>query len=355
MSLSPLSWEGGEVIFLDQRELPHGEKYVRCRTMQDCHAAIAQMVVRGAPLIGVTAMWGVALWLRNHPRGSWKEWEEACKYLATARPTAVNLFYAIEKCRKVADDYYHRKKTFSGLYEKMVSLIEEELGETLRNHSAIAACGATELERLYGSRPLRLMTLCNTGALACGAMGTALGVISHLHSLGRVEMVYAFETRPWLQGSRLTSYELSAENIPHGIVVDSASSWLMREKSIDAIFVGADRIASNGDTANKIGTSSLAIVAGHYEVPFYVAAPVSSFDLSLDSGEDIPIELRGEEEILHCQGVPIAPKGARALNPGFDITGHELVTALFCEKGMIRPVGKGTIGKVLSLDGVWEG
>ena len=213
-----------------------------------------------------------------------------------------------------------------------------------RDHQAIANSGVMEMERLYGERPLRLMTLCNTGALACGPMGTALGIISHLHSLGRVEMVYAFETRPWLQGSRLTSYELSKENIPHRIVVDSASSWLMSEKSLDAIFVGADRVAANGDTANKIGTSSLAIVARHYKIPFYVAAPVSSFDRNIETGRDITIELRSEEEVLGH----IAPKGARALNPGFDITENGLVTAIFCEKGMICPVNQDEVESVLA-------
>ena len=223
-------------------------------------------------------------------------------------------------------------------------MVEKETGDTLLHHRAMATFGAEELARQYGKRPLRLMTLCNTGALACGPMGTALGIVSHLHSLGRVEMVYVSETRPWLQGSRLTSYELSKEKIPHKIVVDSASSWLMREKSLDAVLVGADRIAANGDTANKIGTSALAIVAQHYRVPFYVAAPVSSFDVRLGSGDDIPIELRGEEEILRFGGIAVSPEGADALNPGFDITEHELITALFCEKGMIQPVNREAIG-----------
>ena len=343
MSQSPLSWKEGEVIFLDQRELPHKEKYVHCRTLNDCHDAISQMVIRGAPLIGLTAMWGLALWLKNHPQGTRDDWDEACRHLGTARPTAVNLFYAIEKCQKIVLSHYHQRNTFSGLYEIILDLINKEMDETLKNHRAMATFGAEELMRLYGTRPLRLMTLCNTGILACGPMGTALGVISHLHSLGRIEIVYALETRPWLQGSRLTSYELSKENIPHKIVVDSASSWLMREKAPDAVFVGADRIAVNGDTANKIGTSSLAIVAKHYQIPFYVVAPLSSFDKDLESGKDIPIELRGEDEILHCQGIPIAPQKAQALNPGFDITEHRLITALFCEKGIIRPVNAKSI------------
>ena len=336
--MNPIAWKEGEVVFLDQRKLPHCEEYIHCHTLEDCHNAIAQMVLRGAPLIGVAAMWGLAFWLKKHPRGSWQDWEAACQYLGTARPTAVNLFYAIEKCQKVVADCYREEETFSGLDGKIAGLAEEELGQTLQAHKSIATYGAAELARLYGERPLSLMTICNTGVLACGAMGTALGIISHLHSLGRVEMVYALETRPWLQGSRLTAYELSQENIPYKIVVDSASSWVMREKVPDAVLVGADRIAANGDTANKIGTSSLAILARHYNIPFYVAAPISSFDRELKSGEDICIELRGAEEVLQCQGVSLAPEGAEALNPGFDITDHRLITALFCEKGMVHPV-----------------
>ena len=347
MKYTPLSWEKGEVCFLDQRKLPHQEEYISCRTLDDCYRAIADMVVRGAPLIGVTAMWGLTLWLKNHPYASWKEWEKACQQLSTARPTAVNLFYAIEKIHDKVFNYYNNKKTFDGLYEEMISLIGKEVDAIQKDHQAIADYGAAEMERLYGNRPLRLATLCNTGALACGPMGTALGIISHLHSLERVEIVYAFETRPWLQGSRLTAYELSKENIPHRIIVDSASSWLMREKSPDAIFVGADRIASNGDTANKIGTSSLAIVAQHYNIPFYVAAPLSSFDKNLETGQGIPIELRGEEEVLYCAGSAIAPDKSRALNPGFDITENNLITALFCEKGMIFPVQKNEVESVL--------
>ena len=341
--MKPLFWSEGSVFFLDQRKLPREEKYFICDSLEGCRVAIADMIVRGAPLIGLTAMCGLTLWLKKHAEEKWEAWEEACENLATARPTAVNLFYAIEKCQVLARNHYKQQKNFSGLYEKMVHLVEKETGEILQNHRVMASHGVDELARIYGNKPLRLMTLCNTGMLACGPMGTALGVISHLHSLGRVKMVYVSETRPWLQGSRLTSYELSKANIPHEIVVDSASSWLMREKGLDAILVGADRIAANGDTANKIGTSSLAIVAGHYHIPFYVVAPVSSFDMTLESGHDIPIELRGEEEVLRCGGVPISSQGSHALNPGFDITERSLITALFCEKGTIQPVDKETI------------
>ena len=350
MNINPFFDKEGEVAFLDQRKLPFEENYFMCRTLEDCHNAISNMVVRGAPLIGLTAMWGLALWLRNHPRGKWEEWEGACRHLATARPTAVNLFYAIEKCQKIVHHYFNQQKSFSGLYGEMINFIKKEVAENRQNCQNIATSGAGELARLYGGKPLHLMTLCNTGVLACGSLGTALGIISHLHSLGRVEMVYVSETRPWLQGSRLTSYELLKQNIPHKIIVDSASSWLMREKRLDAIFVGADRVAANGDTANKIGTSSLAIAARYYQVPFYVAAPVSSFDISLESGDDISIEMRDEEEILCCSSVPISPEGAGALNPGFDITKGNLITALFCEKGMISPLNKETISlKIKSM------
>ena len=343
MNDSPLFFKDDKIFCLDQRKLPQKEAHFVCRNLEDCRQAITDMVVRGAPLIGLTAMWGLALWLKDHSEGKWEDWEQACKRLGTARPTAVNLFYAIKKCQAVVRNHYNPQKKFLGLYEKMICEIEREVSATLENHQMVAKYGEEELTRIYGNKPLRLMTLCNTGKLACGPMGTALGVISHLHSLGRVEMVYVSETRPWLQGSRLTSYELSKENIPYKLVVDSASSWLMRDKGLDAILVGADRIAANGDTANKIGTSSLAIVANHYQVPFYVVAPVNSFDMGLVSGDNIPIELRGEEEVLHCGRGAISSPMAQALNPGFDITESGLITALFCEQGMIRPVTQDTI------------
>ena len=343
MNIKPWFWKEGKVFFLDQRKLPFEEEYFVCESLKDCRIAIADMVVRGAPLIGLTAICGLILWLKENAEEKWEKWDQACENLGTARPTAVNLFYAIEQCRAIALSHYEQHKTFLGLYEKILNLLEEETNKLLQNHQKIACYGANELSKVYGEKPLRLMTLCNTGMLACGPMGTALGIISYLHSLGRVEMVYVSETRPWLQGSRLTSYELSKGNIPYKIIVDNASSWLMREKGVDAIFVGADRIVANGDTANKIGTSSLAIVAKHYQIPFYVAAPVNSFDMALGSGDDISIELRGEEEVLCYGGNSVSCEGSQALNPGFDITEGHLITALFCEKGMIQPVSKETI------------
>lgn len=202
--------------------------------------------------------------------------------------------------------------------------------------SAMAQVGLTELKSIYGNKKLNLMTHCNTGSLACGYLGTALGVITYSFHQGHVEHVWVDETRPYMQGTRLTSYELIKENIPHKIVVEGAASELMRKGKVDAIFVGADRIVANGDTANKVGTATLALVAKHYNVPFYVVAPTSSFDMSLVSGDLIEIEERPEEEITHYQGRLVASSSARAFNPSFDVTRGEWIAGIISEKGIVK-------------------
>jgi len=207
-----------------------------------------------------------------------------------------------------------------------------------QHNLSMAKTATTELVRRYGDKKLNIMTLCNTGYLACGPMGTALGVIEYLHSLGKINHVYASETRPYLQGGRLTAYELATGAIPHSITVEGAFSYLMKNQLVDAIFIGADRIVNNGDTANKVGSSTLSIVAKYYGVPFYVVAPTSSFDLSLDNGDKIEIELRPEEEVLCAMGKRIAPMESRALNPSFDVTDHTLITGIICENGIVTDI-----------------
>ena len=343
MKIVPLYWNGGELALLDQRLLPREERLISCTTPEDCHRAIKEMVVRGAPLIGITAMWGLALWLKNNKNKSWTQWEEICSYLVSARPTAVNLAYEIQRCREVVKREYDKKRSFRGIYEHLVDFIHAQTKKLHQDCQRMAILAEGELSRIYGGKPLCLMTLCNTGVLACGSMGTALGVISHLHSLKRVKMVYASETRPYLQGGRLSAYELVKEGIPHKVVVDGAASYLMKQEIVDAVFVGADRIACNGDVANKIGTSSLAIVAQYYGVPFYVVAPTSSFDFETKSGQEMPIELRREDEVLTFQGHRVAPEGSTALNPSFDITEKNCITGIFYEKGYISPVSTQSI------------
>lgn len=342
VKLCPLSWEGEKLVLLDQRKLPSEVSYVHCFDLLDCYKAIETMVVRGAPLIGFTAIFGLALWLKNNPHKSFNEFLSAARALSRARPTAINLVYEIERILSWTEKSFTQQELW-----KEVARDALEQMSLLEQSNRQMACAAEKALESLGLSSYRLMTLCNTGFLACGTLGTALGVITHLHEKGRLTHVYASETRPYFQGLRLTGFELQTLKIPHSIVVEGAASYLMREKLVDAIFVGADRIVANGDTANKIGTASLAAVAKYYNVPFYVVAPTSSFDLSLNSGGEIPIELRDPEEILSFKGERLAAPGCQALNPSFDVTSADLIAGIFCEKGLISPVNSQTLSTVL--------
>lgn len=340
--IEPLKYENDIVKLLDQRLLPGEEVYMTAKTIEDCFIAIKDMVVRGAPLIGYTGIWGMALFLKNNPKATLPQFERAGEYLKSARPTAVNLAFEVDRTIEMA-----RKEThLNALYPKLVEHALNEMNASYEKNLAMAKFAEKELEKIYGNRPLNVMTICNTGTLACGVLGTALGVIVHLHHQKKVKSVYASETRPYLQGSRLTSYELIKEGIDHHIVVEGAASYLMKNKMVDAIFAGADRIVENGDTANKVGTSSLSIIAKHYGIPFFIVAPVSSFDLSLTDGKDIEIELRDPNEILKFKDMHIAHPDAKALNPSFDVTDHDCITGILCENGAISPVTVENVRKV---------
>lgn len=333
LSLLPLKYDQEILKLLDQRLLPNEEVYLTAKTIEDCYLAIKDMVVRGAPLIGFTGIWGMALFLKHNPKVTFEQFQRAAEYLKSARPTAVNLAYEVDRCVEMARLETH----MSALYLKLVAFAKNEMNNLFEKNLTMAKIAEQELTALYGDRALNVMTICNTGVLACGVLGTALGVIVHLHSRKKINHVYASETRPYLQGSRLTSFELLKEGIDHHIVVEGAASYLLKNKKIDAIFAGADRIVENGDTANKIGTSSLSIIAKHYGVPFYIVAPISSFDLHLKTGEQIEIELRDSNEILKYKDHYIAHQDAKALNPSFDVTDHSCITGIICEKGLIRP------------------
>lgn len=339
--LCPIRWEGQELHLLDQRKLPREVITFYCRTHEDCFHAIREMVVRGAPLIGFTGIFGLALWKKNHPEGNFEEFEKVAQYLISSRPTAVNLRYEIDRVVEMSKEDLHKFSSPS-YFQFLVQWAEEQIAH-LYKHNLRAASDAREVLKNFAKPPYRLMTLCNTGYLACGTLGTALGVITHLHQNNEVAHVYASETRPYLQGLRLTAYELATLGINHSVVVEGAASYLMREKLVDAIFVGADRIVSNGDTANKIGTASLAAVAKYYGIPFFVVAPTSSFDLEMVNGFSIPIELRDPEEILSFKGEKIAGSAVEALNPSFDITSSDLIQGIFCEEGYISPVNQNNI------------
>ncbi|MFA6237418.1 MAG: S-methyl-5-thioribose-1-phosphate isomerase [Bacteriovorax sp.] len=342
-AIMPLKYENEILKLLDQRLLPSEEVYLTIKTIEDSYHAIQDMVVRGAPLIGFTGIWGMALFLKHNPKTTFEQFKKAAEYLKSARPTAVNLAFEIDRCVDMAKVETH----MNALYPKLVEHAQREMNNSYEKNLAMAKYAEKELEKTFGNRPLNLMTICNTGTLACGVLGTALGVIINMNRQKKINMVYASETRPYLQGSRLTSFELLKEGIDHRIVVEGAASYLMKNKLVDAIFAGADRIVENGDTANKIGTSSLSIIAKYYGIPFYIVAPVSSFDLNLKTGEEIEIELRDPAEILKYKEQNIAHPDAKALNPSFDVTDHGCITGIICENGVIVPNTPSNVRKVV--------
>ena len=347
-SYRPIIWENNKLLLLDQRQLPQVEKFVEVTDLKGCALAITDMVVRGAPCIGFTAIYGMALWVRGQSVLTVESSRQACDEMISARPTAVNLSFEVNRCFELMKKSIAAKEPKEVLYRKLIKFGDEQIQQSHEKNTLMAKTGVAELIKKLGDRKWNLMTHCNTGFLACGSLGTALGVISHANSLGKVAHVYADETRPYMQGTRLTAFELSKEKIPYSIVVEGAASYLMTNGKIDAIFVGADRIAENGDTANKVGTSTLSIVAQHYKVPFYVVAPISSFDLTIPNGKHIEIEMRAMSEITEMKGIKMAPEGAQSVNPSFDVTDHKFITGIICEKGLIDPSIKGDLVRVVN-------
>lgn len=344
---NPIVWKNDTLFLLDQRLLPAEERFVEVKTLQECASAIRDMVVRGAPCIGFSAIFGMALWYKSAKEISPETIRKACDELILARPTAVNLAYEVERCFKLITEALAANKAQKVIFEDLVNFGHLQVKESHDKNLRMAKFGVEDLKKRLAKKKWNLMTHCNTGFLACGSLGTALGVISHAHSEGLVEHVYADETRPYMQGSRLTAFELSKEKIPYSIVVEGAASYLLSHGKVDAIFVGADRIAANGDTANKVGTATLAIVANHYKIPFYVVAPTSSFDVSLKDGTGIEIEMREAQEITHFKGIPVAPLGSQTVNPSFDVTDHRLITGIICEKGFINPAEAGALVRIV--------
>ena len=334
MAMAPtVAWENGVVVMIDQRRLPAEESLLRCRDHHEVAAAIRDMAIRGAPAIGVAAALGLALGAsltRAEGAALRSEWSDMCAALAATRPTAVNLFWAIERMRR-------RFETLAG--EGGETLRKALLAEALAiQHEDLLACqrmGDLGAELL--PQQARILTHCNAGALATAGYGTALGVVRSAARLGKLAAVFADETRPWLQGARLTVWELMQDGIEATLIADGAAGHLMARGEINAVVVGADRIAANGDVANKIGTYAVAILAKEHGLPFYVAAPVSTLDLHTPTGEDIPIEERPAHEVTQVAGHRVAPEGTRVRNPAFDVTPHRYVTAIVCERGVARP------------------
>jgi methylthioribose-1-phosphate isomerase len=329
MAVRTIQWNKNRVVMLDQRLLPNKEIYRTYRDYEGVAQAIRDMVVRGAPAIGVAAAMGVALgalWVKG--KNFDREIERIFRTMAKTRPTAVNLFWALERMRRV-----YTEKRSQGV-EVVKQMLKNEAVKIY--HEDIAA--NRQLGK-YGAKllgnSLHIMTHCNAGALATAGYGTALGVVRAMKEAGKNVEVLANETRPFLQGARLTAWELKKDKIPVTLLGDSMVGYAMQKGKVDAVVVGADRIAANGDVANKIGTYGVAVMAKRHDIPFYVAAPTSTIDGRCPTGAEVPIEQRDPREISHIFGHAITPRGVRILNPAFDVTHHDLVTAIITEKGVI--------------------
>lgn len=328
-----LVWRGDRLDVLDQRLLPRRVRYVSCRTARDVARATSDMVLRGAPLIGCAAAYGMALAARSNRR---RDVIGAETVLRRSRPTAVNLMHALDHMLSVA-----AAGPEATLARRMSAAAEKYRADDVEANVRMAESGAALLRR--GSK---VITHCNAGALATAGVGTAVGMIRAGWLAGKVAHVYPCETRPYLQGSRLTLWELMRAGIPATLITDSMAAHLMKTVGIDAVIVGADRIAANADVCNKIGTYALAILARHHGIPFYVVAPSSTVDMRTATGDRIPIEERSVREVVEVGGAPIAPKGARARHFAFDVTPHGLVTAIVTEKGVVSPADGASLKKV---------
>ncbi len=325
-----IEWLDGKLRILDQSKLPGEQIFIDLNNYHDVVLAIKEMKIRGAPAIGVAAAYGIALGALGIKTTNKDEFlaqlSQVLKAFTASRPTAVNLFQAINRMRQAAKG--------DGVTEMKNSLLNE--AKRIHGEERTATRQLSQLGAELIKDGFTLLTHCNAGALATVGYGTALGVIKAAKEQGKKMSVFATETRPLLQGARLTTWELMQEGIPVTLITDSMAGYFMRQRKIDCVVVGADRIAANGDVANKIGTYTLAVLAKENRIPFYVAAPTSTIDLSLSSGDKIPIEERSPEEVTHIQGVPIAPEGIRAANPAFDVTPHGYITAIITDKGIIR-------------------
>jgi methylthioribose-1-phosphate isomerase len=321
---------------LDQRLLPTEEKWLTLKTFNEVADAIRDMVVRGAPAIGVSAAYGIALGVKNFVGTNIIDLEDELDYIAETigktRPTAVNLFWAIDRMRRTFQKGKSEGKSVSEIKQILIDDAKAIHEEDIESQRLIAQFGGELIEDNS-----TVLTHCNAGALATGGVwGTALGVIRGAKNQGKSISVIADETRPYLQGSRLTAWELLQDDIPVTLITDSMSGHMMQKGKVQAVVVGADRIAANGDTANKIGTYMVAVLAKANNIPFYVAAPLSTIDLNCPTGEQIPIEERNIREITHVQDIQLAPEGIQVSNPAFDVTSNELIAAIITEKGVAR-------------------
>jgi len=338
----PISWLGNKVRLIDQTRLPQEEVYLELSNFQEVAQAIKEMKIRGAPAIGVAGAYGIALGALEIKASAKDEFIDRLRgvieTIEATRPTARNLFMSTGRLLKVAEAGESAAKIREALVKEAVTIHSEEASATrslARFGAELIADGAT------------ILTHCNTGSLATTGYGTALGVIKYAQELGKKIRVLATETRPRLQGARLTAWELKRAKVPFTLITDSMAGHFMSRGDISCVITGADRIAANGDTANKIGTYSLAVLAMEHGIPFYIAAPTTTIDPSLASGAEIPIEERSPEEVTHIKGVSIAPEGIKAANPAFDVTPHLYITAIITEKGIVTEPYVARLGKII--------
>ena len=334
--LPTIAREADVVVMIDQRKLPAEEIYVRCTTAAEVARAIKTMVIRGAPAIGVAAALGIALGMRRSTAtGTQKfaaEFYKMCELMASTRPTAVNLFWAIDRMKRSFAEGANAGESVEQIKDRLDREADAIHDEDVASCRAMGAFGAAIVPD-----EARILTHCNAGALATAGYGTALGVIRGAVEVGKHVTVFADETRPFLQAARLTAWELVRDGIETTVITDNMAGSLMHHGRVDLVVVGADRIAANGDTANKIGTYSVAVLAREHEIPFYVAAPLSTIDLQMPDGSHIPIEERNPKEVSHLKGTQLAADGALIWNPAFDVTPHRLITGIITERGICRP------------------
>ena len=333
--LPTIEWKDGAVVMIDQRKLPTSEVYVTCKSAQEVAKAIKTMVIRGAPAIGVAAAMGLALGMRRSTATGTKqfttEFQKLCDLLAATRPTAVNLFWAIERMKKAFAEAAQSGSSVDEIKQRLELEAQKIHDEDVQSCRTMGAHGATLVPDTA-----RILTHCNAGALATAGYGTALGVIRAAVEAGKKVAVLADETRPFLQGARLTAWELVKDGIDTTVITDNMAGAMMRLGNVDLVVVGADRIAANGDVANKIGTYAVAVLAKEHGIPFYVAAPISTVDLNTSDGSRIPIEERKDREVTHVGSSRLTPEGARIRNPAFDVTPSKYVTAIITERGIAR-------------------
>ncbi len=347
MNIRTIDWKNNKIKIIDQTKLPHKLVYLNIDKLKDLYRAIKIMQVRGAPALGAASALGVYLGVKDYPGNDWtgfaRKLKQAAQYIAGARPTARNLFWGIERVCGTA--LKNKKKPVSRIKQAILAEGKKIMQEDMASCRRIG---------YYGAKLLRdnstVLTICNAGILATIDYGTALGVIYQAKEQGKKIKVFSCETRPLLQGARLSAWELHKQGIDVTMIADNTAAALMRQAKIDMVITGADRIAANGDSANKIGTLNLAILCKYHKIPFYVAAPKSTFDLKIKSGADIAIEMRDSNEVsMIMLKRPAAPSGAKILNPAFDVTGHELISGIITDKGLIRPPYKKNIARILGI------